>query len=61
VEPQGYALSEIAPLECWQLQHGEIYLTDLGEGVGSEQKGVRPVLIVQNNRGNKRSESGHTE
>ena len=37
------------------VQRGEIYLADLGEGVGSEQKGVRPVLIVQNNRGNKYS------
>ena len=38
-----------------EIQRGEIYLADLGEGVGSEQKGVRPVLIVQNNRGNKYS------
>ena len=37
------------------IQRGEIYLADLGEGVGSEQKGIRPVLIVQNNRGNKYS------
>ena len=38
-----------------QIQRGEIYLADLGEGIGSEQKGMRPVLIVQNNRGNKYS------
>ena len=38
-----------------KIQRGEIYLADLGEGVGSEQKGTRPVLIVQNNRGNKYS------
>lgn len=38
-----------------KIQRGEIYLADLGEGVGSEQKGIRPVLIVQNNRGNKYS------
>ncbi|WP_081677445.1 type II toxin-antitoxin system PemK/MazF family toxin [Butyrivibrio sp. WCD3002] len=38
-----------------EIQRGEIYLADLGEGVGSEQKGIRPVLIVQNNRGNKYS------
>lgn len=34
------------------VQRGEIYLAELGEGVGSEQKGERPVLIVQNNLGN---------
>lgn len=34
------------------VQRGDIYLADLGEGVGSEQKGERPVLIVQNNKGN---------
>ena len=40
------------------MQHylrGEIYYADLGEGVGSEQKGIRPVVIVQNNIGNKYS------
>ena len=26
-----------------EIQRGEIYLADLGEGVGSEQKGIRPV------------------
>lgn len=34
---------------------GDIYLVDLGEGKGSEQNGVRPCLIVQNNVGNKHS------
>ena len=34
------------------VQRGDIYLADLGEGVGSEQSGERPVLIVQNNKGN---------
>ncbi len=34
------------------VQRGDIYLAELGEGVGSEQKGERPVLIVQNNLGN---------
>lgn len=34
------------------VHRGDIYLADLGEGVGSEQKGERPVLIVQNNKGN---------
>ena len=34
------------------VHRGDIYLADLGEGVGSEQRGERPVLIVQNNKGN---------
>ena len=37
------------------VRRGEIYLADLGAGVGSEQKGERPVVIVQNNKGNKYS------
>ena len=36
-------------------KRGEIYLASLGEGTGSEQKGERPVLIVQNDKGNKYS------
>ena len=32
---------------------GEIYYADLSPAVGSEQGGVRPVVIVQNNMGNK--------
>ena len=34
---------------------GEIYYADLSPVVGSEQGGVRPVLIVQNDVGNKHS------
>ncbi len=34
---------------------GEIYLADLSPVVGSEQGGIRPVIIVQNNIGNKYS------
>lgn len=34
---------------------GEIYLADLSPSRGSEQGGVRPVLIIQNNVGNKYS------
>lgn len=32
---------------------GEIYYADLGWGIGSEQAGCRPVLILQNNVGNR--------
>lgn len=34
---------------------GEIYIADLDPVVGSEQGGERPVLIIQNNLGNKHS------
>ena len=34
---------------------GQLYYADLSKGVGSEQEGYRPVLIVQNNVGNKYS------
>lgn len=38
-----------------QIQRGNIYHADLRPAVGSEQNGVRPVLIVQNNMGNQYS------
>ena len=37
------------------VRRGEIYYADLSPVVGSEQGGIRPVLIVQNNTGNKYS------
>jgi len=37
------------------IKRGEIYFADLSPVVGSEQGGVRPVLIVQNDVGNKYS------
>lgn len=37
------------------VRRGDIYFADLSPVVGSEQGGVRPVLIVQNNVGNKHS------
>lgn len=37
------------------VKRGEIYFANLGEGIGSEQKGERPVLIIQNDTGNKHS------
>ena len=37
------------------IKRGDIYYADLSPVVGSEQGGVRPVLIVQNNVGNKYS------
>jgi len=34
---------------------GEMYYADLSPVIGSEQGGIRPVLIIQNNIGNKHS------
>jgi mRNA interferase MazF len=38
-----------------QVKRGDIYYADLSPVVGSEQGGMRPVLIVQNDTGNKHS------
>ncbi len=38
-----------------QIRRGEIYYADLSPVVGSEQGGIRPVLIIQNDVGNKYS------
>ncbi len=37
------------------MHRGEIYLVDLSNHVGSEQSGIRPALIVQNEKGNTHS------
>lgn len=37
------------------IKRGDIYYADLSPVVGSEQGGIRPVLIVQNDVGNKYS------
>ena len=36
-------------------QRGDLYYADLGRGIGSEQEGYRPVVIIQNNIGNRHS------
>lgn len=38
-----------------EVKRGELYYADLSPVVGSEQGGVRPVLIIQNDIGNKYS------
>ncbi|MFR3291201.1 MAG: type II toxin-antitoxin system PemK/MazF family toxin [Lachnospiraceae bacterium] len=37
------------------VKRGDIYYADLSPVVGSEQGGMRPVLIVQNDTGNRHS------
>ena len=36
----------------WVYRRGDLYLADLSPVTGSEQGGVRPVLVIQNNIGN---------
>ena len=38
-----------------QVRRGDIFYADLSPVVGSEQGGVRPVLIIQNDMGNRHS------
>ena len=38
-----------------KITRGDIFYADLGNGQGSEQSGYRPVLIIQNDLGNKYS------
>jgi mRNA interferase MazF len=53
-DEEGKALSMTeAESEDGVVKRGEIYLADLSPVVGSEQGGKRPVLIIQNDTGNK--------
>ena len=36
----------------YEVRKGEIYYADLSPVVGSEQGGIRPVVILQNDKGN---------
>ena len=38
-----------------EIFRGQVYFMDLGQRIGSEQSGMRPVIIVQNDTGNRRS------
>lgn len=35
------------------MKRGDVYFADLSPVIGSEQGGIRPVLIIQNNIGNR--------
>ena len=41
--------------EDWVYRRGDIYFADLDPVVGSEQGGTRPVIVIQNDTGNKYS------
>lgn len=53
----GMRIREIRLTECENviIRRGDIYYADLRPVVGSEQGGIRPVLIIQNDIGNKHS------
>jgi len=36
-------------------KRGDVFFMDCGEIIGSEQRGIRPVVIIQNNLGNRYS------
>lgn len=38
--------------ETWVPKRGDIYYCDLDGSIDSEQKGIRPVVILSNNKGN---------
>lgn len=38
-----------------RIRRGDIYIADMCMNIGCEQGGIRPVLILQNNKGNKYS------
>ena len=38
-----------------EINRGEVFYADLSPVIGSEQGGVRPVLVIQNDMGNKHS------
>ena len=39
----------------WKYRRGDLYMADLSPVCGSEQGGVRPVIVIQNNTGNQYS------
>ena len=41
--------------EDWVYRRGDIYCADLDPVVGSEQGGTRPVIVIQNDTGNRYS------
>ena len=42
-------------MELKEIKRGDLYYADLRPIIGSEQGGVRPVLIIQNDVGNRHS------
>ena len=56
MEPASYYIpKEECLLDKVLVKRGEIYMADLDPVVGSEQGSIRPVLIIQNDKGNQYS------
>ena len=51
----GYFFQRSVNVVDTSVKRGDIYYADLSPVVGSEQGGVRPVLIIQNDTGNRYS------
>lgn len=49
----GHTKNEFQRPSDMMIRRGDILHVDLGEGIGSEQSGLRPVLVIQNDIGNK--------
>lgn len=47
----------IKSLDLKSIKRGDIFLADLNPVIGSEQGGIRPVVIIQNNAGNQYSDT----
>lgn len=47
----------IKSLDLKSIKRGDIFLADLNPVIGSEQGGIRPVVIIQNNVGNQYSDT----
>ena len=52
-----HQMHQVSKSECDRsmIRRGDIFYADLSPVVGSEQGGIRPVLVIQNNVGNKHS------
>ena len=54
-DSDGYFFRRSVNVVDTSVRRGDIYYADLSPVVGSEQGGVRPVLIIQNDTGNRYS------
>lgn len=47
------SMKEVYKMKDKKILRGDMFYANLGRGIGSEQKGYRPVLVIQNDVGNK--------
>lgn len=53
--PTLYTQNRLQECKNMEIKRGEVFYADLSPVIGSEQGGTRPVLIVQNDVGNRHS------